>query len=86
VSRAIADLFMQLPPSGKVVMIFIVAGVFGKWAVDDFRGLAGFRDYMDFASGVSSRICIGCGRFCIGSDGSATTVKLDRYLRSASPV
>ncbi len=37
-SRAIADLFMQLPPSGKVVILFVIAGVFGKWAVDDFRG------------------------------------------------
>ena len=35
---------------------------------------------MDFASGVSSRICIGCDHFCIGCDGSASTVKLDRRL------
>jgi hypothetical protein len=38
VSRAIADLFMQLSPSGKIVMLSVIAGVFGKWAVDDFRG------------------------------------------------
>ncbi len=34
---------------------------------------------MDFASGVSSRICIGCDRLCIGCDGSATAIKLDHY-------
>ena len=36
-SRVLADFWTQLPTPGKVVVLFLVSGVFVKWVVDDFR-------------------------------------------------
>ncbi len=36
-NRVLADLWMRLPTPGKIAMLFIISGLFGKWAVDDFR-------------------------------------------------
>ena len=35
-NRVFADFWMRLPTSGKIATLFIISGLFGKWAVDDF--------------------------------------------------